>query len=288
MPLQTTKYAKCSSNMAITRGAQAPVLCNLNQGIYAGASDPVEDVAYPMTNLLDRERTLAWKVPARASSADDVCVEFDLGEYGTTVGGIGVLGLTSLDESISFGTVLEMNYKTVADGWSGAWRPFLDDSVVPTRDYIYSFSQTDPSEVTDVRFVQFKFISASGTPGWTLGKFFVGEMEDLGVAYGLGSTESSVIPRSRVSTMGGTQFVTEYGRERRIFVMKFNSVLDAVKNQLVSLSKELEPFVLHAPSGEAFECRPTSDTIDANAVFGVVGHSGVDVWSVELSVESLP
>jgi hypothetical protein len=288
MPLQTTRYAKSTDNKAVTHPGIAPVICNYVPGVYASAAPVIEDVAYPMANLLDYERAYVWKVPARAWADDDVCVEIDLGPSGTTIGAIGFLGFNFLDPASASETFVAIKYKTAADGWGASWSPIGEDSfIVNKKDLIFSCIDSE-GLLEDVRFLQFRFISSGGSPGWALGKFFAGVMTDLGFAYGIGSAEASVIPRSRVSTMDGTQYLTEYGGERRLFSLKFDTILHSTKNQLMSLVKEIEPFVLHAPSGEAFECRSTSDGGEASAVFGVVGYESVDVWSMEVSFESLP
>jgi hypothetical protein len=89
--------------------------------------------------------------------------------------------------------------------------------------------------------------------------------------------------------MDGTQYVTEYGLERKIFSWRYDNIPTATKNSLVTLSKELSPFILHAPDFSAFECRPSSDSTEVASVFGVASDSiDYNVWSVGASFESLP
>jgi len=288
MPLQTTRYAKSSTNLATTQGPISPVICNLFPGDYYDCEDAVQGETQLLTNLLDRDRTCVWRVAPRSGGADNVYVEFDIepftGGAGSTVNAVGVLGFSKLTPDSTKETYVQISYKKSVDTWASPWVAIVTEAASLGRDYMYELA----TPLTEVGFIQFRFASPAGTPGWTLGKFFIGETVNLGVAYGIGSEEMAIIPRSRVATMDGTQYVTEYGKERRLFNLKFPSVLNNTKNELVSLAKELEAFVLHAPSGEAFECRSTSDSVLSAAVFGVVGAENNDVWSIDLSVESLP
>jgi hypothetical protein len=290
MPIQTTRYAKMQSNLTVLYGMRLPLICNNSPQTYASPAEAIEDPAWPIANLLDRDRGLVWKVPPREIGDNSVSVQFDLGAEqslagaGFTINAIGLLGFSLLDPASPLETYVEFYYKTSNTGWGGGWTQIGTSGVLCERDLIISISP----EIQDVKFIQATFISLAGTPGWTLGKLFVAEMGNLGIAYGLGSSEFSVMSRSRVLSMDGRQYVTEYGLERRGFKMEFPTVLNDTKVALVSLAKELQPFVLHAPSGEAFECRSTSDSIEASVVFGVVGSASNDVWNVSLAVESLP
>lgn len=135
------------------------------------------------------------------------------------------------------------------------------------------------------------YAGGDGCDSFTVSKMFAcssAKYANLGVVYAPDSKESTVSQRSRVRLLDGHEVVTEYGPSRRQFVMQFPNSSSARRDTIRAVATDLLPFVLHAPSGEAFECRAIEDTFTSEAVWGVVGSTTSDLWNCTLEVESLP
>jgi hypothetical protein len=209
-----------------------------------------------------------------------VSVEMDLGGSRT----IGVMGALALARGLMpYPMSALLYYKTAVATWASSWVAFPSYTLSLSTDALL----VNPSVVTGVRYLRVRFDNRGY--GFRLGKLLAAHvLTDLGVVYAPGSTEETVAQRSRVQMLDGHEVVTEYGPSRRRFSMQFPASNHARREAIKALATDLVPFVLHAPSGEVFECRAIADTFASEAVWGVAGSTASDLWNCALEVESLP
>lgn len=271
MPLQTTKYVDPAANY-----------CNLSTTsiITSGYSIRQAD-GFPLTNLLSSDRYAVYKCPAMAAN-EFADIVFDFGAMNKTLGALGILGFSLVGTSPSL--ICECRHATVLGTWTD-FSPILMPLPTTGRNSIQS-----PTAVFNKRYLRLTFNAmASASGGFTLGKVLAAStITDLSIVYAPGSTESHIMQNSRVRLLDGHEVVTSYGPNRRAWVMEFPAVSHLTRSRLVSLAHSTTPFVLQAPSGEAFECRAIADTFTSQAVWGVVGTTASDLWNCAFEVESLP
>ena len=248
-----------------------PVVCNLDQTTYPGAGEVVQDARYGMSNVVLPDRAYVWKVPAGEITDASLCLDVDLGPAGATVNTLGVVGYRAPTGLAAPG--VEMYYKTVADTWAGAWRPWgpiAEGNTLRSHDY----------NVPCVRFVRAQFSGTSAVTELQLASVYAGEaLLDFAQGYVVGTAQGYTLQRSRVRTVGGELFVTEYGPERQTALLRFPTMTLAQVNAMYLITKALEPFYLTFPNGVSYDCRAT-DSITAVAAY-------VGRWMVEFEVESV-
>lgn len=258
MPYWTTKYALASANYATLSTTSI-------------ISTPVEDAEFPQSNLLIDDRYVVWKCPGESA----VTVDLNLGSLRT----VGVVGVLGCHRSGSFPNSTTWYASTDNANWS-----LLTNILALGIDSVFAVTHMS------VRYVRCIFNNAQYSSGaFTVGKLFVAStLNDFGVVYGIGSTESTVMQRSRVRLLDGHEVVTKYGENRKRFTMLFPAADSARRTELLTLATELKPFVLVASDRTFYECRAVADVVESEARFGVVGTPDSDLWNCTLEIESLP
>lgn len=289
MPANTTQYISGGSNSATKALATSAYPTVINSTV-AGTSPLFEQLAFPMSNLLNRDRYVTWAcsdgdgVDEDSDGKYEVAVELEFAA-GVSIGVMGVLGM-----ALGTGAVVSQAYwyyKTIAGGWGSAWTAFPGSPM--TLSGSDSMALVTGGNVTSIKFLRVVF--KTNGYGFSVGKLLtcpVASLVDLGVVYAPGSTETVVMQRSRVRMLDGHEVVTRYGNSRYAFAMNFPCSDNTRYQRIKTLSQSLISFVLLAPSGDVLEVRAIADTFSAEARWGVAGSTSSDQWNCALEVESLP
>ena len=130
------------------------------------------------------------------------------------------------------------------------------------------------------RYVRFVFTFAAGD--FTLGKFLVGTLLDLGIAYSPGSTETLV--KNGVANRGanGAKLFTQTGQDTARMSMVFSRVPQTTKDALMTRAEGRVITLIHPTLG-AMEAALADDELEATHLW-----SSPDLWDITLNLERMP
>lgn len=133
---------------------------------------------------------------------------------------------------------------------------------------------------TSMRYVRFDFSFSFGP--FTVGKFLVAQVTDLGIAYSPGTTEAIV--RTGVSNRAtdGRRTFTKTGQDIERVSMQFQKVRQSTKDALVSAVKAKALTMIHPTLG-LVELGLPDDEFECSHVWG-----SPDLWDIVLKGETLP
>jgi hypothetical protein len=243
-----TNYAVKSSPISTTPTLMAPLP-------YVGN--------YPPENLLNPDRSVVWQCDASFGSK---YVDFNLGSQRS----IDCLGLHGFSSLLSFPNRMSVIAGTTYPPTEADFGAFTFGSA---RDAIFLLPG-----IYAYRYWRFGILS--NVSGFTVGKFLLGKITDLGLAFSPGSEDTAV--RSRVSTpmANGSVAKTEVGRPSRRLGYQFNRIPASVYSSL-SQAAIKAPVSLLDPFERAFEI--DLDELTATCVWGAP-----ELYDVGFNVVTLP
>lgn len=243
-----------------------------------GAPTLTQDLAYPMSNLLNSSRYSVWATGP--SPPDPTIVHMTVPN--SNVVAWGFLGLRG---AIVPGFV-ELAYRSASAGYStnpGDYTPLSTLSGSGAIDKVFRHASTP------MRYLQFKF-SFVPSSGWAMGKFLVAKAKDdwffdtpdAGALYSPGSSRVIIAPQVRVASQAGEPHVTAVGAYAyRRFSLRFANVGDVTRAFVESFAQETKPATYLAGDGTAVEVLPVPDSVK-------VEHVWLNRWTCSVEMESLP
>lgn len=117
---------------------------------------------------------------------------------------------------------------------------------------------------------------------WGVGKYVIGRLTDLGIAYSPGSAEATLLQRVHNRAVSGALLTTSTGPNRKRITYLFRSVPTSVRDVLVSAVAGA-PFLMLTPFGESLELDVPEDGLTVANTWGAP-----DLFDITLSAESLP
>src|SRR4029077_1242984 len=175
----------------------------LKNGTGGGAPALIESAPYVMANLLLGDRWTLWKPPGLAIGSYNV--DFDLGGN-KAINAAGFHGFRPIGVA---GPSIDVSYQTGTYNGAGSWT-FLDTMVgarLNLRD-----DGLECGQVT-ARSVRFTINIVANGATFTLGKFFVGSLTDMGAKHSPGTTYSPMGNRTETELIGGAIVLAELGDE---------------------------------------------------------------------------
>jgi hypothetical protein len=241
-----TRFSTKAANYLLSSGV------TIKNGTGGGAPALQENAAYPMSNLLKVDRHTVWATGI--SAPNPTLVHIDLGQD-RALTFFAVLGMRQPPGAAGNTITSIFGTRTAALGYSGVSTDYIDRATVtvPTTELdggVVAASATG-------RYLQVKVSIINTSLGLTLGKFAAGLLDqDLGanLVYSPGAEGRLVTPQVRTETMAGFPVISYVGSRYVRFLLPFNAITTATKNQLDAVAKETDPFVYFNQFDVAREC----------------------------------
>ena len=193
----------------------------LKNGTGGGAPALIETAPYVMSNLLNGDRSSLWKTSV-LSSASTYNVDFDMGAS-VEFDAMGMLGYRL---ATGTGPQIDMYYQTGAYTPAGAWTLF--SQIFPEG--------RDLGVVTTIpvtaRSARFKITPVAASESFSLGSFFVGDIEDLGGIHSPGGLRNPFQNRLETPMLNGSFVITRLGDDGQTWTMPWNSIKPATRSIL--------------------------------------------------------
>ena len=238
----------------------------LKNGTGGGAPALIEQSPYLMSNLIGTDRYTVWK-SSPLSNPTQYNIDFDLGGN-KTLDALALLGHRYL---VGSGISYDISYQTGAYNPVGVWTFVATLSVGQTvRDVGFQFG---PVTARSVRFTAVP--SGAGTVV-TLGKFFAGDLTDLG---GIGTTPGyePYRNRSEISQPNGATVLFDVGDPGADFTLPWPSIPLATRATLLTIQGASGSFVMVDPDGAFFEVYAKGGRVSTARRFSTLFDANVEL-----------
>jgi hypothetical protein len=216
----------------------------LKNGTGGGAPARIETAPYVMENALLGDRYTLWKTSA-ISTPTQYPVDIDLGA-GFLVGCAAMNGFRPVN---GFGPLVDVSYQVSTYTPGGAWTfvGSISGPVVNLRDDGIEFAPVT------ARFWRFVLNPGGASNVFTLGKFFLGSLTDLGAQHSPGSQYTPFGNRSEIVLPGGAVVLTELGDDGAEFSITWQVASSSVESAFLSMQTLAGTQLLLWPDGHFYE-----------------------------------
>lgn len=227
----------------------------------------------PAVNALYNDRYTRWR-----SNAPVNPMNFDIDVPGGVFGvqGWGIAGFIA-EIAGALGTVTFY-------GWDGAAWVLLDSfNTIPMNKVNGDFMRMFAAG-TSYTYIRYRFTFATNTPFY-VSNLMVGRVTDCSLI-GQPVMGSSVIdrqPKSVIRTMGGNPIVTNIGKYRRSWRLRFENMDDSQLNQLRLIAQNGAPIMMRDMHVQTYHCFPSQPDVEIVYAFGSPFN-----LAFELELEQLP
>ncbi len=216
----------------------------LKNGTGSGAPALIETAPYKMSNLLSSDRYTLWK-SSILSAPTQYFVDFDLGS-GKSVGAAAAEGFRA---AAGVGPFIDVLYQVSTYTPGGTWlfAGSIPNLAVNLRD--------DGVEFTPVtaRYWRFQLTPSGASDQFSLGKFFLGLLTDLGAQHSPGATYTPMGNRLETPFPGGAIALTELGDDGSEIHIPWQVASGAVAQAFLTLQTLPGSILLFWADGHIYE-----------------------------------
>ena len=242
-------------------------------------NSPATATGYSAESIRSRDRHTVWK--ASSSAAYDAVFQYDLGQE-RSVRVLSICGEKHREWGSSLGPAVWLHYSEDGETWTNvsttaiisqtAWGT-TGNPVTPDLSYVFAASIS----------AQFWQVSFYNTNNFSVGKMFLGPINDLGLVYSPGTVIQSVRQRTRHS-VNGALAIHETGPAYRRWQLRFDKATATTQATLDSIHGLGRPFVYIDKGSKTWHVELDDDLLTRSHFYG---NATTDLYDSSLNLVQL-